>query len=253
MEPPRSPSRALTWLEPARAAGELAALLPASPFLASAPRGDGHTVLVLPGFMATDASTGVLRAYLRSRGLRPEPWGLGRNLGFARMRDALHEQFLSLSDAVGERVSVVGWSLGGLLGRSLARHHPERIRTLVALGSPLNGHPGDTAVGRLYARVNPDVRARFAALRRSGDVLAPPVDVPSTAIYSRSDGVVPWPMAREIRSERAESIRVVASHLGLGVNAAVLYAVADRLAQADGAWRPFKPPAWSRILYPRID
>lgn len=209
---------------------------------------------MLPGFLASDTSTAILRAFLVSRDLRALPWALGRNRGFAAMRDAVVRRFLELTETTGARVSLVGWSLGGLLGRYLARHHPDRVRTLVALGSPLHGHPGDTAVGRLYERADPQVRARFEALRRrSGELIAAPVDVPSTAVYSRSDGVVPWAMAREFPSARSESIRVFASHLGMGVNPAVLYAVADRLAQPDGQWRPFKPPVWSRILYPRID
>jgi pimeloyl-ACP methyl ester carboxylesterase len=253
MDATRPPARALTWLEPVRAAGEFASLVPALPFLARAPRGDGHPVLVLPGFMASDASTAVLRGFLDGRGLRTHPWELGRNRGFSTMRDALVQRFLTLSDAAGEPLSLVGWSLGGVMGRYLARHHPERIRQLVTLGSPLHGHPGDTAVGRLYERVDPAVRARFAALRRAGALLSPPVDVPTSAVYSRSDGIVPWSMAREIPGARAENIRVLASHLGLGVHPAVLYAVADRLAQPADQWRPFKPPVWSRILYPRID
>jgi pimeloyl-ACP methyl ester carboxylesterase len=249
------PRRALTWVEPVRAAGELAALLPSLPFLGSARSGDGHRVLVLPGFTASDLSTGVLRGFLEAKGFEARPWGLGRNMGMAALREPLERRFLEESDAAGTPISIVGWSLGGLMGRALARRHPERVRTLVTLGSPLGGRPQDTAAWRLYQQLSPGTaqeRQRERGQPR-GLTLTPAAPVPTTAIYSRSDGVVPWQLAREHGGEQTENIEVVASHIGLGVNAAVLYAVADRLAQPAGRWAPFRPPRWSRILYPRID
>lgn len=240
------PARLLGLLEPFRAATEFASLLPASPLLASAPRGRGEQVIVLPGFTASDASTIPLRRFLQWRGFDARPWDLGRNLGFARMRDAVFER---LDDAHrdGGPLNLVGWSLGGLLSRAYARRHPERVRRLVMIGSPIGGNPTQTAIWPLYASLDPARRREIEERIARMDFATPAAGVPSTAIYSRTDGIVPWQIARETPSAHTENIEVVASHLGLGVNPLVFYAVADRLAAE--AWAPFAPPALLRLAY----
>lgn len=222
MPEPRPNSRAslarglLLALEAPRAALEAGSLGAALPWLARAPRGDGHPVLVLPGFMASDFSTRVLRAFLRERGYTPHGWGLGRNRGphgelLATLRGVLREV------AAGERVSLVGWSLGGIFARELAKAEPARVRSVITLGSPF------------------------------GDREPPPV--PTTAIYSKSDGIVHWRACREQPAAHTENIELVGSHCGLGFHPLALLAIADRLAQADGRWRPFERSGFRSTLY----
>lgn len=231
----RPPSRVLQLLE-LRAFGELGAALALLPLLRRARRGDGHPVLVLPGLLASDASTRPLRAYLADRGYDVHGWGLGRNAGLkpgleAKMKARLRE----LHRDTGRKVSIVGWSLGGVYAREIAGAVPEVVRSVITLGSPIRGNPRSTNAWRVYEMASgqsvddPKLRQPRAA----------PPPLPTTSIYSRSDGIVAWQCSVEPRSAHAESIEVVGSHLGLGVNVAVLYAIADRLAQAEGEWKPF--------------
>ncbi|HSG88241.1 MAG TPA: alpha/beta fold hydrolase [Pseudomonadales bacterium] len=228
-----------------RAAGEFASLLPAAPLLNRAPRGDGHHVVVLPGFTASDASTVPLRRFLERQGWVAHGWGLGRNLGFAALVHQLDDFLAHALERAGGPVSLVGWSLGGVMARRLAKRYPSQVRRLVMLGSPITGSPTDTAVFRTYDRFMPGRREEIEARYSNPDLLAPAPGVPSTSIWSRTDGVVPWQIAREQAGPLTENVEVQASHLGLGVNPAVFYAVADRLAQGSDPWQRFTPP---RIL-----
>jgi|AntRauTorckE6833_2_1112554.scaffolds.fasta_scaffold51618_2 pimeloyl-ACP methyl ester carboxylesterase len=243
-DPIQRPSLFLSLTEPVRAAADFATLLPGACALSQAPRGDGHRVIVLPGFTASDGSTAPLRSFLRNRGFDARGWKLGRNTAGPELRPGLLALLEQAVDESGGPVSLVGWSLGGVMARNLARRTPELVRYLVTLGSPINGRPDRTRAWQLYSRMNSDAESRGRA-RRSGH-RPPPEGVPCTAIYSRSDGVVPWQIARERAGDRRENVRVRASHLGMGVHAGVLYAVADRLAQPRDEWRPFEAPWWLR-------
>jgi pimeloyl-ACP methyl ester carboxylesterase len=146
----RAPSRTLMFLE-GRAIHEFGAFLGALPLLSLAPRGDGHPVLVLPGLVASDTSTGPLRSFLRNRGYAVSGWRQGRNLGLRdgvqhAMTDLVHE----LNDFHGRKVSLVGWSLGGLYARQLAKMMPDRVRSVITLGSPFAGSPKATNAWRVY-------------------------------------------------------------------------------------------------------
>lgn len=204
----------------------------------------------MPGFTASDASTAPLRRFLAARGFDAVGWGLGRNSGFSRLShllDSVLDAALKRARAKGNAtVSIVGWSLGGTMGRRLARTRPDDVARLIMLGSPITGSPTDTTAWRLYDLIEPGRRAEIEARYRTGDLLDPAGDVPSTSIYSRTDGVVPWRIARETEGPLTENVEVRASHLGLGVHPAVFYAVADRLAQGREPWQRFVPPRMLR-------
>ena len=240
------PSRALQLLE-LRAVGEFGSALALLPLLRRAPRGDGHPVLVLPGLLAGDASTRPLRAFLADRGYDVHGWGLGRNLGLKPgVEDRMKACLQGLHRKRGRRVSLVGWSLGGVFAREIANALPEAVRSVVMLGSPLRGSPKSTNAWRVYQFVSGQ-RVDDPALRRPKET---PPPVPTTSIYSRSDGIVAWRCSVERAGPQSESIEVVASHLGLGVHPAVLHAVADRLAQPEGRWRPFERSGLRAWIYP---
>lgn len=249
------PSPWLALAEPVRAAAELGSLVAAWPLIGTAPRGDGHPVLVLPGYAGTDASTWFLREFLANLGYEALPWNLGRNRGGANgsLAPRLASRLNDIHQRTGERVSIVGWSLGGVFARMLALHVPEEIRAVVTLGSPIGGRPTATTVYRMYARTGDPRAARIRAAADPSAGAALPPEVPFTAIYSKSDGVVAWQIARERPAPRTENIEVVSSHVGLGVNPAVFYAIADRLAQHPNDWRPFRHEGWRRLVYPPID
>ncbi len=229
----KPPSKLLLLAE-LRVFSEFAMGLAALPVLSAAPKGDGHTVLVLPGFLTSDRSTDFLRSYLRGMGLNAVGWELGRNLGgLYRMRDHLRRKVAELARERGQKISLVGWSLGGVYARDLALSLPDMIRGIVTLGSPFSGDLRANNVGKLYDQVSGE-HVDDAALDDIA-ALAGAMPVPATSIYSKTDGVVSWQTSLMEESRTAENIEVVgASHLGLGFNPAVLWAIADRLAQAEG-------------------
>lgn len=232
----RAPSLLLTLSE-GRGLAEFAAGMAMRPMMMTAPRGDGHPVLVLPGFMASDKSTGFLRKYLTDLGYDARAWGNGRNLGrFYKMRDVLSQQLRDLHAETGRQVSLVGWSLGGVFARYLALTHPEVVRSVVTLGSPFAGDINATNAKRLYEYMSGEGEPDPGDLAR----LAGDLPVPNTSIYTRLDGVVNWRTCLPKPAANAEAIEVhLASHLGIGGNPAALWAVADRLAQPEGQFTPF--------------
>ncbi len=244
----RPPSRTLMLLE-GRAIHELGAFLGALPLLSLAPRGDGHPVLVLPGLVASDTSTRPLRSFLKSRGYAVSGWRQGRNLGprdgvQRAMVDLVHE----LNDTHGRKVSLIGWSLGGVYARQLAKMMPDRVRSVITLGSPFGGHPRATNAWRVYEMAS-GRRADEQDLRFGGSISATP-PVPTTAIFSRTDGICAWQVCMEKPSARSENIEVESSHCGMGHHPAVVYAVADRLSQPEGQWAPFDRNGWRSFVYP---
>ncbi len=244
----RPPSRTLMFME-GRAIHELGAFLGALPLLSLAPRGDGHPVLVLPGLIASDVSTRPLRAFLRNRGYVVKGWGQGRNLGLRPgVQNGLTDLLEKMNDAFGGKVSLVGWSLGGLYARQLAKMMPQRVRSVITLGSPFAGSPRATNAWRVYEMAS-GRRADEEDARFGGSLSAAP-PVPTTAIFSRTDGICAWQACVEKSSAQAESIEVESSHCGMGHHPAVVYAVADRLAQPEGQWKPFDRSGWRAIVYP---
>jgi hypothetical protein len=243
----RPPSRTLMFME-GRAIHEFGAFLGALPLLSLAPRGDGHPVLVLPGLVASDVSTRPLRSFLKNRGYAVTGWGQGRNLGLRDgVKDGMVNLLRDLNDKHGRTVSLVGWSLGGLYARQLAKMMPDRVRTVITLGSPFASGPRSTNAWQVYEMASGQ-RAQDAD-DSFGGTLAQTPPVPTTAIYSRTDGICAWQGCVEQPSARSENIEVESSHCGMGHHPAVVYAVADRLAQPEGAWKPFDRSGWRSMVY----
>ncbi len=238
------PPRVLWQLEAPRALLELVQFWATFPFLTAGLRGDGHTVLVFPGFTAADNTTAPLRTVLAARGYRAEPWRLGANIGpSTRILDGIAERLRHLHARSGRKVTLVGWSLGGILARDLARRFPDQVRQVISLGSPflLDPHEQEhlrTYPGQLYDALRPLHSTGFVESRPSGaDQL--PMPVPATAVYTRTDGVVPWRACLELEGATSESVEVLGSHSGLGHNPAALAVVLDRLALPEGGWHPY--------------
>lgn len=248
-----APSLGLAFLELPRAMLELSALSATAPLLSLAPHGDGHTVLVLPGFTASDRSTALLRRYLKRLGYDAQGWELGRNLGpksIGHEGEVLAELVARMHRGSGAKISLIGQSLGGVMAREVAREFPDVVRQVITLGSPFGGNPRSNNVWRIYERLTGDslrrgdIEARVARAR-----VAPPV--PTTAIFSKTDGIVAWESCVEIAGDRIDNIEIQGSHCGMSVHPAALYAIADRLAQADDRWTPFDRSGWRAGLYPR--
>ena len=233
-----------------RALFEFGAIAAASPLLRAFGRGDNHPVLILPGFLAGDSSTAPLRSILMSQGYWVHGWRLGRNLGpTPEIVDGLVDRIHDLCDRHDRKVSLIGWSLGGIYARRLARKWPDLVRQVITLGSPFRITPDDrSAASALFDRLQPTHAVDVDELLPGFD--AGPLTVPATAIYTRTDGVVRWWQCIEQIGAQTENIEVRGSHSGLGFNPAAIYAISDRLAQPDGDWRPFRTPLGSRQFYP---
>jgi pimeloyl-ACP methyl ester carboxylesterase len=233
------PPSKLLLLAELRALFELATGLSLVPVLLTAPHGDGHPVLVLPGLLASDASTKFLRQYLKWLGYDACGWELGTNInGFYGMREMVRQRLADIHSKSAEKVSLIGWSLGGIFARDLAVKMPEAVRQVITLGSPFTGDIHASNARRIYEMTSgePVEMAREEDLKAIGDDMP----VPTTSIYTRTDGIVNWKTCLVKHSDTAENIEVLgASHSGLGVNAAVLWAVADRLRQHSGDFSPF--------------
>ena len=208
-------------------------------------------MLVLPGFMASDYSTAPLRSLLCDLGYDAVGWKLGRNVRVDNARiEAMMGCVEDLHRRTNGKVSIVGWSLGGVFARELAKMAPEKVRAVISLGSPISDDRGHTNAARLFEYLNgeepePMQGGNFRQLAE-----APPV--PTTSILTRSDGVVHWRGSVQCGDrEDCENIEVLASHCGLGVNPAAVYAIADRLAQAEGAWKPFRASGLASLFFPR--
>ncbi len=220
----------------ARAPWEYAAMMAAAPWLNKLPVGDGHPVIVYPGLGASDITTLPLRNFLRDRGYTPYAWKQGFNFGPRQgVLDRCRGQLLEVATRHHERVSLVGWSLGGLYARELAKEQPDHARCVITLGTPFNGHPRATNAWRFYEMVSGQSTHDASLIEQIRGV--PPC--PTTSIYSKTDGVVAWQCSLNPAAPHTENIEVHASHIGMGMNPLALYAIADRLRQDPQAWRPF--------------
>lgn len=248
----KAPSLLLALTEFPRALMELGSLPWAAPFLLQAPKGDGHPVLLLPGFMAGETTMKPLFRYLEKLGYDPFQWELGRNLGPRAVGldgEKMVDRLEAIHAKTGRKVSVIGWSLGGAFARQLSRRRPDLVRQVISLGSPLTGTPRATNAWRAYQFItgqkmdDPKLKAQV----REGHEVPP---VPSTAIFSKNDGIVAWRNAREPKANTTDNIEVRGSHCGLGANPAVMWAIADRLALPEGDWKPFERSGARALVYP---
>lgn len=251
----RAPNIALALTEGGRALTEFVTLQGASPLLRFAPAGDGHPVMVLPGFLAGGGTTSPMRRFLKGKNYEPICWGLGRNLGplaIGPEGELLGQKLETLYRRMKRKVSLVGWSLGGIMARELAKKYPDMVRQVITLGSPFAGNPRANYVWRIYQGVTGQ-EIDPATMQDVFDNLAePPPGIPTTAIFSKGDGVVSWRNCIEKKAKLTDNIEVYASHCGLGVNPTVFFALADRLALPEREWRPFDrdAAAWRRYAYP---
>jgi pimeloyl-ACP methyl ester carboxylesterase len=230
----------------ARAPWEYAATLAALPWLSRLPVGDGHPVIVFPGLGASDFTTVPLRNFLRARGYTAYSWTEGFNFGPRRgVLNGCRAQVAALADKHREKVSLIGWSLGGIYARELAKEQPGNTRCVITLGTPFAGPPHATNAWRFYELVSGQSVSDHELASQLHQ--APPV--PTTSIYSKSDGIVAWQCSLNEEAPHTENIEVHASHVGMGMNPLALYAIADRLAQDPQDWRRFDLRGARRWFY----
>jgi pimeloyl-ACP methyl ester carboxylesterase len=235
------PPLGLFALEQVRALSDFALARERRELVRRMARGDGHAVLVLPGLLAGDLTTLPLRRFLRALCYDARGWKLGVNRGpNAALREALAARLAHLHQRHRRKVSLVGWSLGGIYARELARAFPDQVRLVITLGTPFRDISASHAA-RLVA-----IRPGGRPLREAHELrawLRRPLPVPSTSIYSRTDGIVAWRSCLEEEGSLRENVSIACSHTGMGFHPSAFAVIADRLAQPEGAWAPYRSPA----------
>lgn len=233
-------------LEGPRVMLESYSLCAAFPLLSMLPKGDGHPVMVIPGFAGSDNYNMMLIKYLQWKGYAATGWNRGHNFGFELLDlDILIKHVNELYNQTQQKVSLVGHSLGGIYAREVAKRWPHEVRQVISMGSPLGGGRKTTSrVKIIYDMLNPhhteDDDRHWPE--------APPV--PTTAIYSHGDGIVSWQVSLQSDGHtQSENIRICGSHTGMTLNPAVWYIIHDRLALKEGEWRPFRKGKLNRLLF----
>ncbi|MEM6723880.1 MAG: hypothetical protein AAF598_07565 [Bacteroidota bacterium] len=252
--PIKRPSALLLSTEIGRALFDLGAHYTFLPLLHLAKAGDGHPVLVLPGFMASDTSTRITRKYLDRLGYQTYGWDLGRNYAREDYMEILDMRLRNIHAEHQSKVSIIGWSLGGVYARQVAKSYPDMVRQVITLGSPFAGVQEPNNAAWIYNRVLNRERASDINEELIKDIPLP-APVPTTAIYTKEDGVVPWQVCLEKEEDEwHQNIQVRGSHLGLGVNPSVLLLVADRLSQPANNWTRFtgRTRYENAVLYPSL-
>lgn len=227
-----APAKLLWAAELPRAALTVLTLLRSRDMLRRVPRGDGRPILLLPGLFNSDRSNVVLRRYLNGLGYRADGWGLGRNFGARAVgpdADKLFDRIRALHDATGEPVTLIGISLGGIMARLAAQRLPGLVREVITVSSPFAGSPRATNVWRAFELLTGE-RIDSAAVRDRSAEAAAPLPVPSTAIWSRSDGLVNGQICRGAGDPLARDIEIRSGHLGVQLNPLALRAIAGVLA-----------------------
>lgn len=223
------PSLTLLGTEPWRASWE--ALCHLTKRRAAGSDGDGHTVVLFPGLGSDAHALWALKRHLKHQGFEAIDWGQGFNTGPSGdidqwLRLLTEQVFVKASLAEGERVSLVGWSLGGFYAREIAKLAPSLVRRVVTIGTPFNLAAGETNVGWLFKLLN----GQRSADQRLRKRLRTPPNVATTSIYSRNDGVVAWQACMHgERHPHVTDIEVQSSHLGMGWNRRVLQLISKEL------------------------
>jgi len=242
------------WLatEIARAALEFGSFFPYKYLMNTGCEGDGHPVLILPGFMSGDTSTKPLRNYLSSVGYEAYGWGLGRNYGDESDLDRLLYRVDKIYQDNRKTISVIGWSLGGIYARQIAKARPHLIRQVITLGSPFSGITDNNHAAWIHKLITNGKGEDIIDPELLADI-PKPAPVPTTAIFSKQDGVVPWEYCVERKETHIhQNIQVYGSHLGLGVNPTVIDIIVDRLQYDASNWQKFEPDSKIKemIFYP---
>lgn len=249
----KKPSLAFGLTEGLRAFLELGSYFPYRLLVNNEGSGDGHPVLILPGFMSSDTSTIPLRSFIHKLDYKVYGWGEGRNYAQSDYIELLTKKLENIYLKHKEPITLIGWSLGGIYARQLAKHNPCIIRQIIVMGSPFKGvYTANNAVW-MYDLLK---KSKIIGDDIDDELLKDfpfPAPVPTTAIYTKEDGVVPWQLCLEDEDEWHQNIQVRGSHLGLGVNPLVLQIIADRLMYNKSNWEYFETGNFLENLFVKAE
>jgi len=222
------------------------------PFIPKRIKGNGSPVLLIPPYLGDDYSTSFVRRYLTSLGFKTYKWDQGFNMVKSYYIPRLEEKLDDIYQKHGEKVSIVGWSGGGIFAKIMANRHPNQVEQILTIGSPVWGvmDMKTPVFGILEFFRGKSLKERN---QRFLEELEPIPDVPITCIYTKTDGLLPWKHCMEAESYRDDikNIEVYGSHSGLGANVSVLLITANALsANLNGKTIQDTTTNIERILYP---
>lgn len=200
------------------------------PSLLRAPKGDGRPVVLAPGYLTDEYSMWPLKRFLQHLNYDVCDWGLGRNLGDVDTDIAkLGIEIEQLYANVKRPITLIGWSLGGVIAREVTRLFPHAVGEVITLGTPITGGPKYTSIGKHYAKLKSLDLDSFEQHVLERNLIG--FDQPVTSIFSKTDGVVGWKASVDVYNKQARNICVKGSHLGLGINPQVWEIIAQVLAK----------------------
>lgn len=215
--------------------------------------GEGRPVLLVPGFTATDRLMGRLKRFLNDIGYDAHGWGQGRNMGVRQdLLDGFNQRVARLADNTGQKVSIIGWSGGGMYARASASAQPALVRQVITMGTPFKLTEDKLeylpeGIYRLHERLSPGDSPEVQDIDPLQWFASPPV--PSTSLYSERDALSPWPFCLDASDTQSENLHVPGSHAAMPYNPLMYYVIADRLSQREDNWQPFELRGPRRLLF----
>lgn len=188
--------------------------------------GRGIPVVVVPGLLSTDRATIILRKFLHKSGFKVQGWQMGMNLGRMQSLETLKHKIEKISEVNGQKVILIGWSMGGIFSREIAKQIPDKVRCLITVGSPFANLQAPNHAKWIFGLLNKkaDIDQEFASQ------IPVPANVPTLCLYSKKDGIVPWQACKEnCEDELHASNEVSSSHFGMGANPEVLREIGNYL------------------------
>lgn len=190
--------------------------------------GNGQRIVVVPGLITTDASTYLLRKFLSKLGFSVTGWGMGRNYGRMASLPILTKKIQRLHEESGQKIILIGWSMGGIFSREVAKKIPNAVKQVITIGSPFANVYAPNHAKWVFDLLNKkeSVDHKFATQ------LPKPANVPTLAIYSKLDGIVPWQACMETTEDATHrNQKVRSSHFGMGANPSVMQLVEENLGK----------------------
>ena len=241
----------LLQIDAVRALGEAGAYFGARPILSQAPKGDGHAIMVIPGLGVNDLTTKLMRLFFERCGYKVFGWEQGINSRYDE--DVILELDRRLSDLFSRygKISIIGQCFGGLYALKLAHAYPDMVRSVITLGTSMSDPLNADRLRWLYKLLNgqDQLNELDDNISELSSDFPGALPIPTTSIYSKTDGVIDWKRTVCDEIGQSESIAIVTSHFGMGQNPLVLWVVADRLAQPEDDWKPFNPTGWEHLFY----
>lgn len=216
-------------------------------------KGDGHPVVVIPGYMDGGRSIKMLNRFLKKEGYQAQTWDLSTDIFKSKNYRRLSDQVEKLYTEAGQPITIIGWSLGGMYARLLATKFPEKIRQIILIATPFNGINTLGNAEWWFSLVYRGAKVGEIS-KELLDKLAKPIAIPTTCIYSKDDKLVAWETCIEsVEDEAHQNIEVSGDHIQLVFDKEVLPIILDRLTFQKENWERLETVDWLPLPYAKVN